>query len=377
MIYKRGNIYWTKFGWEGETYRISLDTANEKQALAREREKIAEAMGGKVLARRDDFSKMTLEQALNQLAANRRLQRASSTVAVDKYQMKRLVEGLGAETPVHRITVDSVIQYRATRHDAGVANATINKEIAMLRAVLKRAKRWHLMADDIKTLKEPISMGRALSQEEKSTLLRVAASKPDWKRAEQAMILALNSMLRSGELRGLRWADVNWTDKTVSVAPRPGDQNAKTNNAARVLPLGNEGMGVLYAIRKESEELFGTLSPDWYVFHWCPATGLPDPARPCKGWRSAWRSILKKAGLSLRFHDLRHHAITELCENADVPLQAIVRRAGWRDGRMLRRYEHIRDAAAERAAVALSGNSKYADIGRQLNQEIDEKRKPA
>jgi integrase len=41
-----------------------------------------------------------------------------------------------------------------------------------------------------------------------------------------------------------------------------------------------------------------------------------DPTRPMKSWRSAWRQITKAAGIPrLRFHDLRHHAITELAES--------------------------------------------------------------
>ncbi|MFL6213007.1 MAG: hypothetical protein ACJ74J_03835 [Blastocatellia bacterium] len=40
-----------------------------------------------------------------------------------------------------------------------------------------------------------------------------------------------------------------------------------------------------------------------------------DPTRPIGGWRRAWRNLTKQAGLAgFRFHDLRHHAITELAE---------------------------------------------------------------
>src|SRR5215469_7839286 len=54
--------------------------------------------------------------------------------------------------------------------------------------------------------------------------------------------------------------------------------------------------------------------------------GKIDPTRPQKSWRSAWRSLRKAAGLQhLRFHDLRHHAITELAESqaSDQTVMAI------------------------------------------------------
>ena len=49
-----------------------------------------------------------------------------------------------------------------------------------------------------------------------------------------------------------------------------------------------------------------------------PAVSVrPDPTKPMSTWRTAWRSLTKEAGLAgLRFHDLRHHAITELAESS-------------------------------------------------------------
>jgi integrase len=42
-----------------------------------------------------------------------------------------------------------------------------------------------------------------------------------------------------------------------------------------------------------------------------PVTWVPRPT-----WtRSAWRAALKRAGLKLRFHDLRHTCITKLAES--------------------------------------------------------------
>jgi integrase len=41
-----------------------------------------------------------------------------------------------------------------------------------------------------------------------------------------------------------------------------------------------------------------------------------DPTRPIGSWKKAWGKVREKAGLNgLRFHDLRHHAITELAES--------------------------------------------------------------
>lgn len=53
-------------------------------------------------------------------------------------------------------------------------------------------------------------------------------------------------------------------------------------------------------------------APRHYVFPACE-NGHIDPTTPQKSWRSAWRSLRKEASWGgFRFHDLRHHAITEL-----------------------------------------------------------------
>jgi integrase len=85
-----------------------------------------------------------------------------------------------------------------------------------------------------------------------------------------------------------------------------------------------------------------------------------DPTRHVKSWRTAWRTLTKKAGLSgFRFHDLRHCAITELGENgaSDFTIMAI---AGHLSHRMLERYSHARMEAKRKAMEALAVSTKTA-----------------
>ena len=83
-----------------------------------------------------------------------------------------------------------------------------------------------------------------------------------------------------------------------------------------------------------------------------------DPTRPITSWRTAWRKLTRKAGLAgLRFHDLRHHAITELAESG-ASEQTIMAIAGHVSRRMLERYSHIRLEAKRNALEALSQKNK-------------------
>jgi integrase len=95
-----------------------------------------------------------------------------------------------------------------------------------------------------------------------------------------------------------------------------------------------------------------------YVFPACEAAGIErehpdkeriDPTKPIKSWRSAWRPALKRAGLQIRFHGLRHTCITKLAESqaSEHTLMAI---AGHVSRKMIEHYSHIR-MEAKRAAL--------------------------
>src|SRR3989442_4658527 len=97
--------------------------------------------------------------------------------------------------------------------------------------------------------------------------------------------------------------------------------------------------------------------------------------KPQKSWRTSWRQIVKEAGLKgLRFHDVRHHAITELAESqaSDATIMSI---AGHVSKKMLEHYSHIRLAAKRTALDALStGHQGYdtkhdTNVGKSLEQE--------
>ena len=92
---------------------------------------------------------------------------------------------------------------------------------------------------------------------------------------------------------------------------------------------------------------------DHYVFPACEA-GHIDPSRSQSSWRTAWRNMRAAAGLpKLRFHDLRHHAITELAESqaSDSTVMSI---AGHVSPKMLAHYSHVRVDAKRKALDSLA-----------------------
>ena len=255
------------------------------------------------------------------------------------------------------------------------ASTTLNAELGILRRILKRAKLWARVADDVRPLREPSSIGRALTQKEQQRLLQTAVMRPEWETAYLAAILGLNTTARGCELKGLQWADVDLFCKTLTI------RESKTTAGERIVPLTSVACSALTRLRARAES-FCAVEPAHYVFAaFTPRftfsgktvvgysmTGF-DPTKHVNSWRSAWRTLTKKAGLpGFRFHDLRHCAITSLAESgaADSTIMAI---AGHVSRRMLERYSHVRMEAKRTAMEALAKSTRM--VGCDTNRDTD------
>jgi integrase len=312
--------------------------------------------------------------------------------SIPRHKRRRTVGTAGTDTTrdIRDMTGQSVLRPPVPewRSANGVGPAAINMEIGVIRRILKRAKRWHLSSADIRPLKEPRSVGRALTYEEKVKLLRVAGQNEEWQRAEAAMSIALNTTMRGCEIKRLRWRDIDFLRQSVVI------QTSKTEAGERLIPM-NEGIEQIFVRLRERAKKFSGVEPHHYVFPACEH-GNVDPSRGQKSSRTAWRNLtravqcpdcrrfqkpgrlcsdkacgadihsLKSPLAGLRFHDLRHHAITELAES-QVSDQTIMAIGGHVSQRMLARYSHVRSEARKKAVAALSAKP----TGRWFRGDMD------
>jgi len=383
---KRGDTWHTHFFVDGERYRRSLDTSDWREAQRREREMIAEAKAGKLTASRDEFARLPFAEAASRFLADRIPRLTPRSVQTEKERVKPIKAAFGG-TPVWRLTVEHVRAYLRDRKAAGRANATLNRELDIIRGVLKRAKRWHRFADEIRPLPIRENIGRALTYEEKVKLLKRAESREEWQNAAWAARLALNTTMRGHEIKALRWRDVNMIARAVTV------RRSKTEAGERVIPLNPDAWEVILALYKRSQALggfepghflFPAVKPDRNAEQSAEGTTRKqkiDPTRPLKSWRTAWRRMtraiqcpkctllqdpactcsgcgadiegVKSPFQGYRFHDTRHQCITELAESkaSDGTIMGI---AGHVSKKMLAHYSHVRLEAKRNALDALS-----------------------
>jgi len=212
----------------------------------------------------------------------------------------------------------------------------------------------------IKRLPEESHIGRALTAAELSGLLKLAESRPEWATLRCAVTLAVNTTMRSMELKNLHWRDVDFFDRIVTI------RRSKTEVELRVIPMNEDAQFAMLGLLKQAQKA-GADAPEHFVFPACE-NGTIDPLKPQKSWRTAWRSLARgihclacgefqsaetichneacTADISkvtcstagLRLHDLRHTAIVILAEgNANE--QTVMAIAGHMSRKML---EHSR-----------------------------------
>jgi hypothetical protein len=138
-----------------------------KQNNHLEKELITRAREGKLSPGGRYFARLGFTDALDRYLANRALGVAARSHRTESDHAKPLRKYFAC-TPVARISAEVVLGYIRLRKEKGISNVTINMEAGILRRVLKRAKRWSIIADDIPHLPERRDIGRALSQEQKA-----------------------------------------------------------------------------------------------------------------------------------------------------------------------------------------------------------------
>jgi integrase len=342
-LWKRGDWYWADFSVNGTRYRVPLHTQDRREAIQRERELITKAKEGTLAGGRlASLARLAFDEAVDRYLETRRLDLQNPQHEAD---LAKPARAFFKGRRLNQVGAEDIRAYQAHRLAQGKHPNTVNHEVKMLLRLLKRAKLRHLLSGDLKLLPVKREPRQMLTPADKQRLFEKASSRPEWQTAYCAALLTANTSMRPVELKRLVWQDVDPTNRVVMV------RRSKTEAGTRVIPLNEEAWSAIAALKQRADSL-ETYAPDNFVFHRLWPT--IDATQPMSGWRSAWRTLRKAAGLPrLRFYDLRHQFITELCE-AGVPEGVIRELAGHVDPTMMRIYSHPRMAARRAAVECLS-----------------------
>lgn len=230
---------------------------------------------------------------------------------------------------INRAKLDELV---AARKAEGVTNATINRMLALVRSILRRALHeweWLDSMPKVRLLPEPKRRIRFLTEEEAERLL---GELPEHLAA--MVRFSLETGLRQANVTGLLWSQVDLARKVAWIHP---DQ-AKARKAIAI-PLSD--MAVL-VIR-------GQLGKhDTHVFSY-----RGKPVRHVNN--HAWDKALARAGIAdFRWHDLRHTWASWHVQRG-TPLNVLQELGGWESVEMVQRYAHLSGEHLSAYAQSLTG----------------------
>jgi len=238
-------------------------------------------------------------------------------VIPETYRLNAISRTWVGDLDVRYLTNTHFNEYRDWRLRK-VSNGTVRSELAMLKRVIETAKRrWDcsIPYNPLTEIEFPPSSrprNRRLRGDEKERLL-VAASSQKNIYVKPIIEFAVETGMRRSEILKLLWEDIDFEKRFALLYDTK-------NGEDRRVPLTRQCMKVLETIRKPSGSVFPI-------------------AENCI--RLAWERVRSKAGIiDLRFHDLRHEAVSRFFEmGMSVPEVALI--SGHKDVRQLLRYTHL------------------------------------
>lgn len=127
----------------------------------------------------------------------------------------------------------------------------------MLRQILKRHKLWANLQGDVKFERESDSIGKALTRDEETALLKACESN---RLLHTVSTLALNTALRKNEIRTLRWSQIDLFKRTLTVG-----RTKTEGGSGRPIPLNAPA----YAALVKWAGRFAKSKAEDYVFPAC------------------------------------------------------------------------------------------------------------
>ncbi len=259
--------------------------------------------------------------------------------------------------PLTEITSSVLEQWRIKRLNEGISNATLNRDIGVLKSLMTKAVEWGFIKENpLKSLKlfkiDRAPKVRYLSFEEETRLRQALVERdnqlkqdrksgnqwreergyalfPEFREEEfcdylmPMVLLSINTGLRQGELFNLNWNMVDLSEESIIIS---GD--ITKNNNSRYIPLNDEALNIMKQLYKKSDLKNGLVFPS-------------KNNQPFNNVKRSWSSILKKAQITqFRWHDLRHHFASKLVM-AGIDLNTVRELLGHSDIKMTLRYAHL------------------------------------
>ena len=264
-----------------------------------------------------EFTKLTLGQLL--VRYSREVTVLKKGAVTEKRRLNRLINDTISTLTLDKLSSSAIATFRDRRLPDG-ARAT-HYDLTLIRHCLNIATHeWGLIlpsnpVDFIKMPPTSKPRQRRLNKGEYECLEQAShltLNPHIW----PIVVFAIETGMRRSEILGLNWDNIS-LERQLAYLP------LTKNGTSREVPLSKKAVQVLINQRSRED------------------TPTPFPVN-ANAFRLAWERLRKRADLcDLRFHDLRHEAISRFFElGLSIPEVALI--SGHKDAKMLFRYTHLR-----------------------------------
>lgn len=268
------------------------------------------------------------------------------TLETEKGHLNHWKKHLG-DTRLDRINKAMINAFIAKRQGAKKNARTVNLGVVVLRNVLRKAidDGWikTLPTDNLRPLKWTPKKRELVTFQniEKLCTAALEVSKNGQQFSDYVLLMAYCGARRSETLR-LKWSDVDWQQKQMTV----GSDGLAKNHEARVVDFNSK-------LESHLREMVSRCAPDsdWMF----PSPQRGDQDKRAKTFIETLKLARKESGLKMGFHDCRHFFIS-YCVMSGIDFMTIAKWVGHKDGGILigKVYGHLSNEHAQRQARRLN-----------------------
>ena len=336
-IRKRGQIWWVRYYRDGHRHEES--SRSRKKGDAERLLKLREGAVARGIPVTAKMGQLRFDEAAADLLTDYRINRRHTTADVGRRTRLHLAPVFGRRR-LATLTTSHIRTYIESRQTAGAANASINRELAVLKRMFSLAiaggKLLH--CPHIPTLAENNVRTGFFERDQFEAVMR---------QLPEAVVRLLRFGYITGwrvrsEIQTLQWRQVDFEAGEVRLDP-----GTTKNRQGRTFPMTDALREILIHQRSVTDRLqrtTGTICP--WVFH--------RHGRPIKTFATAWRTACTHAGSPGRIpHDLRRTAVRNLIRTG-VSESVAMTLTGHQTRSVFDRYDVVSSRDLQNAAALLN-----------------------
>jgi integrase len=319
-LYLRGNIWWVKIRVDGRPVYESSKSTKKSDAIKLRDKLLSQKHRGELSGGAPD--KVLIGELLDDVLKS---DVKESTRYVWEKVIEKNIRPFFGKLRAQRLSTDQMDKYRVVRKTQGRSDATVNRELSVVRTAFHNAR---------KRTPPKVNLVPYFPMVAETNVRKGFLTDEQYAKLRDELPMELKALfvtayitgIRRGELTAIQWPQCDFEADLITL-----QQGETKNDDARSVPiLAGEMRELLLDAKKERDANW----PD------CPWV-FNRRGEPIKDFRWAWDEAAKRAGVpDLNFHDLRRTAVRNM-RRAGVPQVVRMKISGHKTDSMERRYNIV------------------------------------